>query len=137
MFLVQGIALAVWDIGGNTITLKTWDGISTSPLNAMHAGYGIGGILAVQISKPFIKFDKMTPLPESGANGSGGEPQASAADISIGTPYIITATIGVAVCVLCFLAAQALEAKNRSRYRKLLGDTEAMLKKEEQLNRDG
>lgn len=34
-FLIQGIATAGYDLGGNHIVLGLWKGISTSPINAM------------------------------------------------------------------------------------------------------
>ena len=37
-FLIQGLATAIWDIGGNHIVLGVWEGVSSSPINAMHAG---------------------------------------------------------------------------------------------------
>lgn len=89
----------------------------------MHAGYGIGGILAVQISKPFLKFDK--------AIGSNDNSTVSLSpdDITIGTPYFISGTLGLVIMVFCFLVAQMIESKNNSRYRAALDDAETMLKK--------
>lgn len=55
----MGVASSFYDIGGNQMILCLWNGISHSPINLMHAGYGVGAILVVQISKPFIKFDPM------------------------------------------------------------------------------
>ena len=64
-FLVQGLATALYDLGGNHIVLKLWDGISSSPINAMHSGYGIGALIAVQLAKPFIKFDPLQSVKDA------------------------------------------------------------------------
>ena len=80
-FLIQGFAQSIYDLVGNTMILDIWSGISSSPIIAVHAGYGklsrepniselalaflsifanlkgIGAILAVQIVRPFIKID--------------------------------------------------------------------------------
>lgn len=37
-FFAQGAAQAIYDLAGNHIILKLWQGVSTSPINAMHAG---------------------------------------------------------------------------------------------------
>jgi hypothetical protein len=58
VLFVQGLAHACYDISGNHIILSLWRGISDSPINAMHAGYGIGAVLAVQFAKHFITFNK-------------------------------------------------------------------------------
>jgi hypothetical protein len=59
MFGVQGIGSCLFEIGGTHIVLKLWDGVSTSPINALYAGYGIGGLLMVQLAKPFIIFNEL------------------------------------------------------------------------------
>ena len=41
-FLVQGLAAGVYDIAGNKLIFGLWKGKSTAPVNAMHAGFGIG-----------------------------------------------------------------------------------------------
>lgn len=127
LFFIQGCACAVWDIGGNTITLRTWEGISTSPLNAMHAGYGIGGILAVQISKPFLKFDKTSI-------SSNSTLPINPNDIEIATPYTISGSIGLFIMVFLFLVAQVIEHRNNNRYKTALVDGERMLKNKIQLS---
>lgn len=95
--------------------MKVWEGISTSPLNAMHAGYGIGGILAVQLSKPFIKFNC---VPING-NFSNLSITLKPEDIIIQTPYFIASTIGV-VLVICFIISHLVETRNERRYREKL-----------------
>jgi fucose permease len=50
--------------------LSLWSGISHSPINLMHAGYGVGAILVVQLAKPFIKFDPMDKYKKLEANNS-------------------------------------------------------------------
>ncbi len=73
----------------------------------MHAGYGIGGLLAVQISKPFIKFDSKTLNTTTH--------QLVPDDISIKTPYFIAATTGL-VLIAFFVLAQLVETRNRKAY---------------------
>lgn len=53
---MQGFAQAIYDLVGNDMILKLWSGISASPINAMHSGYGIGAIVAILASKNFIVF---------------------------------------------------------------------------------
>ncbi len=74
----------------------------------MHAGYGIGGILAVQLSKPFIKFDTST-------SSNTSSPQLTPNEITIQTPYFIVATIGL-ILVAAFIIAQLVESSNRQVY---------------------
>lgn len=70
---MQGISQAIYDVVGNDMILKLWSGISTSPINAMHAGYGIGAILAIIASKNYIVFsdyDRLLSQSDSKTNSS-------------------------------------------------------------------
>lgn len=68
--MMQGISQAIYDVVGNDMILKLWSGISTSPINAMHAGYGIGAILAIIASKNYIVFSDYDRLLDSKTNSS-------------------------------------------------------------------
>ena len=58
-FLIQGLGTATYDLGGNHVILKLWDGVSSSPINALHAGFGVGALIALEIAKPVIKFQPL------------------------------------------------------------------------------
>ena len=55
-YVVQGLAQAIYETCGNFLTLNIWSNISESPLNVVHAGYGVGALLSIQLARPFIKF---------------------------------------------------------------------------------
>ncbi|RNA38239.1 sodium-dependent glucose transporter 1A-like [Brachionus plicatilis] len=111
-FLCQGLAQAVYDLGGNHIILNLWSGINTSPINAMHAGYGIGAIFATQLAKPFIKFD-----PYKMNKTDVDDSSVSMDAIDLRWPYWISSLIALLVSLL-FLYAQLAENKNRHKYEK-------------------
>ncbi len=46
LFLIQGCAQGLYDVGGNQIILGLWNGISNSPISAMQSGYGIGAMVS-------------------------------------------------------------------------------------------
>ena len=127
-FLIQGLATATYDLGGNHIILKLWDGISSSPINAMHSGYGIGALIAVQLAKPFIKFDPLQSLNDTEEIISSNESFISnvtsnyinSNDIKIGIPFAISAIIGIAIVVL-FIIAQIIELKNAKKVEAKIG----------------
>ena len=52
----QGLAQSLYETCGNYLTLNLWKGVSESPINAVHAGYGIGALLSIQLARPFIAF---------------------------------------------------------------------------------
>ena len=127
LFILQGIFSACHDIGGNHIILALWQGISNSPINAMHSGYGIGIILAIQLSKPFIKFDpnqKALNLNESSTSfknaSSASSTEITSEMIDIKTPYFLSAGLGIILCLL-FLVAQFFEKKNTKRFNSAYG----------------
>ena len=73
LFMIQGFAQAIYDLVGNDMILKLWSGISTSPINAMHSGYGIGAIMAILASKNFIVFsayDRLLTTEKISANST-------------------------------------------------------------------
>jgi hypothetical protein len=39
--------------------LRLWHGISSSPISSLYGAFGIGAIIAAQISRPFIKFSPL------------------------------------------------------------------------------
>lgn len=118
-YLIQGVATAFYDLGGNVLVLALWKGITTSPINAMHAGYGIGAIVAVQLSKPFIKFN-----PSDDQSNSRLRSQ----DLALQIPYSVSATIGMLLGLL-FVIAQFIEMKNR----KLFAEKQKNYNKDNQL----
>ena len=128
-YLLQGISQAVVELAGNYIILNLWSDISNSPINAMHSGYGIGAILAIQIARPFISFDpfkheidevqhfnqtNITRIdPKLLSNSSVGEMQLhhkSSEEIDLRFPYWIASSAGLVLGVLFFIA-QLLEIK--------------------------
>jgi hypothetical protein len=48
-YLAQGLCQAVYDLTGNVMIINLWSEINSSPINAMHGGYGIGAILGTYI----------------------------------------------------------------------------------------
>lgn len=100
--------MAIWDVGGNHLTFGVWEGISTSPINAMHAGYGVGGILSVQLSKNFIKFNKKGQFNSSST--------ISKNEINIQTPFNVVASIGILMSI-CFVFSQLIESNNTKKFK--------------------
>ena len=129
LFLVQGIATASYDLGGNHIVLGLWEGITSSPINAMHAGYGIGAIIAVQISKPFIRFDPLQKYRDeelmksfdSSLNSSSSSETLTSTDIKLAVPYSVSASVGMLLTIL-FLIAQVIEIRNNKLFNKKLNE---------------
>ena len=135
LFILQGMFCASHDIGGNHIILSLWSGISNSPINAMHAGYGIGMIVAIQLAKPFIKFNPMDEKILNNKNNSN-EILDNSSDlttnltisksivtsdmIDLNLPYFLCASVGIILCVL-FLIAQIFERKNTNYFNKTYG----------------
>jgi MFS transporter, FHS family, Na+ dependent glucose transporter 1 len=121
MFLIQGVAQAVYDVGGNSIILRLWDGISDSPVNAMHAGYGIGAMLSVSIVLPFIKVSGVNEmLNDTLTNETNQTEEAielTSDDIKLQIPYSIAGSLG-ALILICFLVAQYFELKNSKKLEK-------------------
>lgn len=121
MFLIQGMAQAVYDVGGNSIILRLWDGISDSPVNAMHAGYGIGAMISVSIVLPFIKVSGVSEsLNDTLTNETNKTEETlglTSDDIKLQIPYSIAGSIG-ALILVCFLVAQYFEIKNTKRIEK-------------------
>ena len=123
LFLLQGIGFGIFDSGGNQIMLRLWNDISTSPLNAMHAGYGIGAMISIQLLKNFIKFNpnRVQQSPSSSSSSSSISFQnttinstsnlITSNDIELYIPYSISASIGF-VIFICFIIAQLFEIKN-------------------------
>lgn len=137
-FFTQGIAQAVYDLGGNYIILNLWTGVNTSPINAMHAGYGIGAIMAIQLAKPFISFDPFhidaIELHEDVVLNTTkpidprvlltfnetypiNRTKLTHQDINLKVPYWIASFIAVVLAVLFFIS-QILENRNRKEYEK-------------------
>ncbi len=92
--------------------LALWAGITSSPINAMHAGYGIGAIIAVQLSKPFIKFNPFDELSNSKLKSN---------DVSLQIPYSIGASIGMLLAAL-FVIAQVIETRNNKLFEKKMSN---------------
>jgi hypothetical protein len=129
--LAQGFAQAIYDLGGNYIILNLWSGINTSPINAMHAGYGIGAIVAIQISKNFIVFNQYDLLlaksnlttAMTGKNDSlkstGDSQQAPLhwEKIALKLPYWFAGLFALFITFL-FIIAQIYEQKVRKEFEK-------------------
>ena len=129
LFLVQGLATALYDLGGNNIILKLWQGVSTSPINAMHAGYGIGALIALHIAKPFIKFDPIKSLKNIEEMTNYNQTlflknltfnKIKSEDIQVVLPYSISASIGILISTLLIIA-QILEIKNTKKFDRKMG----------------
>ena len=128
-FVLSGLGNALYDVGGNHIILRLWKGISDSPVNAMHGGYGLGALLAVQIAKPFIQFNPMS----IGTNGtvevtsentyissnrsSSLEEKLNMLELKVSVAYWITVSIGILIA-FSFFIAQFAEIRNRKKYAK-------------------
>ncbi len=96
----------------------------------MHAGYGIGAIIAVQLLKPFIRFDpsKMNRIDENRLNQTldisnqsnliPAESAVTADDIKLDIPYSAVCLFGM-IILICFLIAQYFEIKNETKIQKL------------------
>ena len=54
---MQGSSQSLFEICVSSSVLCLWSGISNSPINGAQAGYGVGALIAVFISKPFVKFN--------------------------------------------------------------------------------
>jgi FHS family Na+ dependent glucose MFS transporter 1 len=128
LFLLQGVGHAIYDVCGNQIIFRLWSGISESPVNAMHAGYGIGAMITVQLLKPFLKFNpkededrmvynytnNMTSTVFVGENeiaSLNNTDQITSSDIKLQIPYSVAGLVGVfTMCV--FIVAQFFEIKH-------------------------
>jgi FHS family Na+ dependent glucose MFS transporter 1 len=118
LFFIQGIGIGIYDIGGNQIILRLWSGISNSPVNAMHSGYGIGAIFAVQILKFYIKFDPLMKIDESVQNSTLNHRNLkliTTDDIDLAVPYTFGGLFGIAI-VIAFLIAQYFENNALKKY---------------------
>ena len=106
--------------------LNLWSQVSDSPINAMHAGYGVGSIFAIYIARPFISFDPLknnqTLLllhnSTTTTNELGGEELLSPdTHINLRTPYWCIASVALVIGVL-FVVAQYFEHTTSKRYEK-------------------
>ena len=143
LFLLQGAGQAIYDVCGNQIIFRLWSGISESPVNAMHAGYGIGAMIAVQLLKPFLKFN---PTEESGLDARMSDNSTdntnmttnnsinfnqtgsiNSNDIKLQIPYSIAGLVGVLTIVI-FIIAQFFEFSQVKNSRYLTDADEMPLK---------
>jgi hypothetical protein len=135
---------------GNHLILALWKGISTSPINAMHGGYGVGAVISVLMAANFIKFNPIEMRAEaerfieqqsttnySTLNSTTTitttlKDHITKEDITIQTPYTLAA--GVSLLVSClFILAQILEKNNDTNYEKSCNN-EQTAKELDQLN---
>lgn len=129
---MQGFAQAIYDLVGNDMILKLWSGISASPINAMHSGYGIGAIFAILASKNFIVFSDYDRLLAKANSSNVAIPSVATSvlvtnstisltsnvsiektdweKINVKTPYWIAAKFALFVGIL-FLITQIFETK--------------------------
>ncbi|CAF1925144.1 unnamed protein product [Rotaria magnacalcarata] len=83
LFLIQGTAQGLTDLGGTNILLTMWGSNAAAPLNTAHLGYGIGAVFVNLLVRPFLTQKNVNLTPNSS---------------SLFIPYSITA-------LLCFLLA--------------------------------
>ena len=115
----QGLAQSVYETCGNFITLNLWQGLSESPINAVHAGYGIGALLSIQLARPFIHFDPYKSSHHNATSVSNTTDYVSidqehASEINLRVPYWLCGALAFSVGVLFFLA-QLIENRNEKR----------------------
>ncbi|CAF0745904.1 unnamed protein product [Brachionus calyciflorus] len=119
IFFLQGVAFSVYDLCGNHIILFLWNGLSNSPINAMHAGYGIGALISVQLSKKFIKFNPIDEMKKMDLNSTDlNAPQITQInpnDMDLIIPYFIAGAFDFFLCII-FIIAQKVERKNSKKY---------------------
>jgi hypothetical protein len=85
----------------------------------MHSGYGIGAIIAVQLLKPFIRFDPMKTyliknidfINQSSTTNYTVNEWTTADDIQLSVPYWLGCLVGLFV-LICFILAQYFENRN-------------------------
>ena len=65
LFFVQGLAAGCYDVAGNRMLFELWKGLPNLPINAMHAGFGIGAAVAVQLAKPFLVATSSSSSPNN------------------------------------------------------------------------
>lgn len=106
LFLINGFSQAILDVGGNHIILNLWTGISSSPVNAMHAGYGIGAIISVQLLKPYLKFKPDED--DLNNNTLVNQTMVTSNDIKLQKPYAIASACGM-IIIIGFIIAQIFE----------------------------
>lgn len=101
----------------------------------MHAGYGIGALIAVQISKPFIKFDPLDKYRKKNLltqNSSLNNQSATIQDhvtsdkIELQIPYNISALFAIILCIIFFIC-QFIEEKNAKLFRNSKSGTKLAL----------
>lgn len=93
----------------------------------MHAGYGVGAILAVQFSKPFIKFDPMDKYRMAEMKHRNGSAKAISKDaalelhkhIDIRVPYWVSAIVALVISAL-FLLVQFGKLGQRKSEKKIV-----------------
>ncbi|CAF0745945.1 unnamed protein product [Brachionus calyciflorus] len=117
IFFLQGVAFSFYDLCGNHIILSLWKGLSNSPINAMHAGYGIGALISVQLSKKFIKFNPIEEMKmKYDLNSTDfNTTQINPNDIELIIPYFIAGAVGIVLCLI-FIIAQKVERTNSKKY---------------------
>lgn len=122
LFLLQGISQSLSDTCCGESSIRLWNGISDSPITLIQAGYGIGALLIVLISKPYVKFNPLTlsQSVSSSQNNSSfnmtiSNKNAVSSDIKLQIPYSIAAIIGGCVG-LAFVFTYFYELKMVTRY---------------------
>lgn len=118
MYFIQGCAQSFFDNCANVDTLRMWNGISHSPISIIHAGYGIGALMAVFTAKPFVKYNRILNVVNSKSNILNGSiisiqnlsTITHQSDIRLQIPYTISSIFGFIVA-LAFLATYYYELK--------------------------
>ncbi len=108
---IQGCATAIFDVGTNQEVLRLWRGISSSPINALHAAYGLGGVIALQLVRPFVKFDPYLVQLQNSTSITNYTNVITSADIKLQLPFGLSSAFGSFICI-GFLIAQYFELKH-------------------------
>ena len=117
---MQGSSQSLFEICVSSSVLCLWSGISNSPINGAQAGYGVGALIAVFISKPFVKYSRLFNSHSNSSTMVVNETKiVSSVDITLQVPYSIAGLIGVLVS-LAFIFAQYFESKNTERLDKIM-----------------
>ncbi|CAF3483464.1 unnamed protein product [Rotaria socialis] len=100
LFLIQGTAQGLTDLGGTNILLTMWSSNAAAPLNTAHLGYGIGAVFVNLLVRPFLsqKSTLINKKDYKQANETLSDVNLTTNNSSLFIPYSITA-------LLCFLLA--------------------------------
>ena len=110
--------------------MRLWSGISNSPLSGAQAGYGVGALLAVFLSKSFVKFNPATMISETNATLANQSTILKSSDITLQIPYSLAGLCAFLIFI-AFLFAQYFETKNSNKFNR---DIKGAMEENEGLN---